>query len=159
MVVDSIAIVVLYYAGVGLAMLVWALVNLKRPHLLGPNEWTWAFTFAGWLFLYTWVSWSVAGKTLGKLLFGLRIVTTRGERIGWFRALRRIVGWVVAVASFGVGFAWILVSPTRRGWHDYIAGTCVVYDWDARIGSMFVPRRHDVARLIPRRASTASQSS
>jgi uncharacterized RDD family membrane protein YckC len=157
--VDCVAIVVLYYAGIGIGMLVWALVNLERPQFLRWDEWTWAVTFMAWLFLYAWLSWSVAGKTLGKLLFGLRIVTPTGERIGWVRALRRIGGWIVCVLSLGIGFAWIAVSPTRRGWHDYIAGTCVVYDWDAHVGSMFVPSPHGVARLVPRRASTPSQPS
>lgn len=154
--VDCVAIVVLYYAGVGLTILVWALVRLERPSLLGLDEWVWAVTFFGWLFLYGWVSWSVAGKTLGKLLFGLRIVRPTGARIGWVRALRRIAGWIVCVFSLGIGFAWIVVSPARRGWHDYIAGTCVVYDWDARVGSLFVPRPHGAARLVSRRSTTIS---
>jgi len=119
----------------------------------------WAASFTFWIFLYAWVSWSVAGQTLGKLLLGLRIVTPSGGRIGWVRALRRIVGWFIALIPFGLGFAWIVVSPTRRGWHDYIAGTCVVYDWDAHVGSMFAPRPHGVARLVPRRTSTPSQPS
>jgi uncharacterized RDD family membrane protein YckC len=30
----------------------------------------------------------------------------------------------------GLGFLAILLSPERRGWHDRIAGTTVLYDDD-----------------------------
>lgn len=139
--IDAIVIVLLYYATIGLGSLVWALVNLRRPTLPTFDSSVWAISFGCWIFLYTWLSWAAVGKTVGKAIMGLRIVTPHGRPIGWVRALRRIMGWLVCLLSLGIGFAWIVVSPTRRGWHDHIGGTCVVYDWNARVGSMFVPAR------------------
>ena len=32
----------------------------------------------------------------------------------------------------GLGFIWILLNRDRRGWHDYIAGSRVVYERPAK---------------------------
>jgi uncharacterized RDD family membrane protein YckC len=36
-----------------------------------------------------------------------------------------------------LGFFWILIDDRRQGWHDKIAGTCVVYTWHARPDETF----------------------
>jgi uncharacterized RDD family membrane protein YckC len=37
---------------------------------------------------------------------------------------------------FGLGFLGILVGGKRRALHDVIAGTAVVYSWDARVARL-----------------------
>jgi uncharacterized RDD family membrane protein YckC len=74
-------------------------------------------------------AWSGPGRTLGDIAIGLRVVTERGEHLGWFRALVRACV-VVGLPVFSMG--WILVSRKNAGWHDLIARTTVVYDWRAR---------------------------
>jgi uncharacterized RDD family membrane protein YckC len=37
---------------------------------------------------------------------------------------------------FGLGFLIGLVRPDRRELHDLIAGTAVIYDWDARTAAI-----------------------
>lgn len=147
--VDAVTIIVMFYAGVGLAILTLALVKLEKPQVLSLPDLGWALGFGFWLFLYAWGSWSLTGKTVGKALLGLRIVTKRGEPIGAVRALRRCFGWVVSLMFFGLGFLWILISRDRRGWHDYIAGTCVIYDWDARTGNLLKERRQKAEAALP----------
>lgn len=147
--VDAITIIVMFYAGLGLVILTVALVTLSQPRVFNVPEAGWAIGFTFWMFLYAWVSWSVTGKTVGKALLGLRIVTKRGERIGAVRALRRCFGWVVSLMFFGLGFFWILISRDRRGWPDYIAGTCVIYDWDARTGNLLKERRQESEAALP----------
>jgi uncharacterized RDD family membrane protein YckC len=39
----------------------------------------------------------------------------------------------LALLPAGMGFLAILLSPQRRGWHDRIAGTTVVYDEQAAL--------------------------
>ena len=58
---------------------------------------------------------------------GIRVVNDRdGSRIGWGAALLRLVGFWVSGAVFYLGFIWILIDSRRRGWHDLLAGTCVI---------------------------------
>jgi uncharacterized RDD family membrane protein YckC len=76
--------------------------------------------------LYYIYFWGARGATPGKSLLGLTIVPESGEaRIGYGRALLRLVGYAVSSFLFGIGFLLIAFSPDRRGLHDRIAGTRV----------------------------------
>jgi len=66
-----------------------------------------------------------AGKTIGKWLLGLRVVGPEQAPIGYGRAFGRWVAMVV-LAPLAVGFLWILWSPEKRSWHDYLARTWVI---------------------------------
>ncbi|HEX9662284.1 MAG TPA: RDD family protein [Candidatus Binatia bacterium] len=67
------------------------------------------------------------GKTIGKWLFGLRVVGAGLTPISYRRALLRWIGAVgLGVASFGLAFLWVLGQREKRGWHDFLARTWVV---------------------------------
>jgi hypothetical protein len=71
--------------------------------------------------------WARGGQTLGMRVAGIRVVSDRdGSRIGWGAAILRLIGWWVSAAVLYIGFVWILIDSRRRGWHDLIAGTCVI---------------------------------
>ena len=40
----------------------------------------------------------------------------------------------------GLGFVGILLGNRRRALHDVIAGTTVIYSWDARAARLFLSR-------------------
>jgi uncharacterized RDD family membrane protein YckC len=81
--------------------------------------------------------WTLTGQTPGMMLMGLRVVTTDGHYVSLGRSIRRLIGYVIAALPFFLGFFWILVDDRRQGWHDKIAGTCVVYTWHARPDETF----------------------
>ncbi len=93
--------------------------------------------------------WTIAGKTPGKAIMGLRIVTARGKRPSLWRALRRLAGYLLTMLTFNIGFLWIMLSKRRQGWHDLLAGTYVVYDWDARSDERFLVEA--TRRFVPSR--------
>lgn len=69
----------------------------------------------------------MAGKTIGKWLFGLRVTGAGRVPITYRRALLRWIGTVgLGAASFGVAFLWILWQREKRGWHDFLARTWVI---------------------------------
>jgi uncharacterized RDD family membrane protein YckC len=70
--------------------------------------------------------WLFLGHTPGKWLLGLRVVALGGGRIGLGRALLRFGGYFISALPFYLGFLWIL-GPDRRGFHDRLARTEVVY--------------------------------
>jgi uncharacterized RDD family membrane protein YckC len=71
--------------------------------------------------------WARGGATPGMKVAGIRVVSDRdGSRIGWGPAILRLVGFWISGAVFYLGFIWILIDSRRRGWHDLIAGTCVI---------------------------------
>ena len=84
-----------------------------------------ALAMIGW-FIFFLVLWA-QGLTPGKLILGMRVIKTTGERAGFWRmALREIIGkWVSAIVIL-LGFLWIIWDKDRQGFHDKIADTLVV---------------------------------
>jgi uncharacterized RDD family membrane protein YckC len=67
------------------------------------------------------------GKTPGKALLGLRVVTVQGLPVGYGQALLRAVGYLLSGWCFYLGYIWVAIDPLHQGWHDKIAGTYVIY--------------------------------
>jgi uncharacterized RDD family membrane protein YckC len=79
------------------------------------------------------VSWVLTGRSLGKALFGLRIVRTDGTDLGLARCIVRCAGYWASALPFGLGFLLVIFDDRRRALHDRLAGTLVVRDersWD-----------------------------
>jgi uncharacterized RDD family membrane protein YckC len=72
------------------------------------------------------VLWRLYGQTPGKWLMGLKVVPVRGGGMSIARALARFGGYFVSALPLYAGFLWML-GPSRRGWHDLLAGTEVIY--------------------------------
>lgn len=72
--------------------------------------------------------WALVGQTPGMRFLSIRLDVDGSPEVGLGHALRRLIAIPFALAPLGLGFLSILVSPTRRGWHDHFAGTKVVYD-------------------------------
>ena len=74
---------------------------------------------------YLTAGWAISGRTFGKSLLGLRVVSLRGRLLGWTRAFVRAVFCVF----FPVGLFWVLFSPSRRSLQDIALRSMVIYDW------------------------------
>ena len=136
---------------------VWtALVSTVPVQLLGavlirvvPDLKPW-LVFLGWLiplmfgigivcnyFLFFFTS---TGQTIGKRLMGLRVVSASGGRLSFGRATLRLAGYVLSALPMYLGFFAMLTDDRRRAWHDRIAGSVVIYAWDARPGGRYLGR-------------------
>ena len=61
-------------------------------------------------------------------------------------AHRRALVFPLSFLLVGLGFLGILVQRERRALHDLIAGTAVVYSWDARAARLrFLAREAEMA--------------
>jgi uncharacterized RDD family membrane protein YckC len=89
-------------------------------------------TYIAWQFLYFGFQWAADGSTWGMALLGVQVVRADGTRLhpwqGWVRSLTFPLGFL----TLGLGFLGILVQREHRALYDLIAGTTVVYAWDAR---------------------------
>ena len=67
--------------------------------------------------------------TLGKQIFGLRVVRTDGSKIGICRAFARVLSffWTFSPILLGVSSLMIAFRKDKRGLHDLICDTEVVY--------------------------------
>ena len=69
---------------------------------------------------------------------GIRVVGPNGEYPTFWRSIRRYIGYLLIALSLGIGFLWVLIDKRRQGWDDKLAGTFVVYDWQARPDETFL---------------------
>jgi uncharacterized RDD family membrane protein YckC len=91
-----------------------------------------AVIFVAWEFSYFGYSWAASGKTFGMAVLGVRVVRADGAIVDPWRGAVRALAFPLSFLIFGLGFLVILVQREHRALHDLIAGTAVVYAWDAR---------------------------
>jgi uncharacterized RDD family membrane protein YckC len=103
----------------------------------------------GWGFLYFTYQWAVRGRTLGMAILGLQVVTVEGRPISHRQAVLRTVGLGLTLLTLGIGFLGIVYQRERRALDDFVAGTAVVYEWDARAARLRWLARKDAAKGMP----------
>ena len=96
-----------------------------------PDPPVFVSVFVPWLVLvlYLTAGWGGTGRTFGKSVMGLRVVTRAGLRVPPRRAFLRAllcatIPWVIL---------WVAVSRKNVGLHDIAFRTGVVYDWDVGV--------------------------
>ena len=88
--------------------------------------------FFAWEFVYYAYSWAASGKTPGMMIVGVQVVGHDGSYVGARRGLVRTLAFPLSFLLLGLGFLGILLGRDSRALHDVIAGSAVVYTWDAR---------------------------
>lgn len=113
------------------------------------NRLAWGAGFVVWAFLYLAVGLMVSGRTVGKRLLGLRVVTREGLPLSAGRATVRVASQPLSFLVLGLGLVGIVTGKERRALHDVIAGTAVIYDWGDRPAEVPAP----LTRWLERRGA------
>ena len=85
-----------------------------------------------WAFIYFARSWGANGRTVGMALFGVQVVRSDGGDVNERKAALRTLVFPLSFLFLGLGFLGIVFGDRRRALHDVLAGTTVIYSWDAR---------------------------
>ena len=97
-----------------------------QPH----TSFKWEFLFEFSVLIVTilfWDKWQ--GATPGKKFVHVKIVDAKTfEDITNKQAITRSLAYIPSILSFGIGFLMIAFRKDKRGLHDLIAGTAVIYD-------------------------------
>jgi len=126
LVVDAAALTVGFAVAsgaVGLILSLFTAVELTSPGAVLGVAGGWTIVVVTYFILF----WTLVGATPGMRLMRMRVVDARGEPPGPGRAALRVVGAVLAALPLFAGYLLVLVDDRRRGLHDMIAGTIVVY--------------------------------
>ena len=67
------------------------------------------------------------GQTLGKMAFGLKVVSGAGRSTRVGQSLLRSIVLIAGTAAAGLGLLPVLFDRERRALHDRVAGTRVVH--------------------------------
>jgi len=90
--------------------------------------------FNNWVSVVWWVvyfglaTYLGKGRTLGKRLMKIRVVSLVHERITLWLSIERALGYGASALEFGFGFVQYFLNRNRRTVHDRIAETIVVRD-------------------------------
>jgi len=98
----------------------------NQPH----TSFKWEFLFEISVLVVTilfWDNWR--GATPGKKFLHVKIVDAKTlEDITNKQAITRSLAYIPSALLFGIGFFMIALRKDKRGLHDLIAGTAVIYD-------------------------------
>lgn len=88
------------------------------------------------LAVFSWATWPIYsvlllvnwnGATVGKKLFGIKVVNQEAK-LGYGTALlREVIGKFLSSMALGLGYFWIIWDKEKQGWHDKLASTHVVH--------------------------------
>jgi uncharacterized RDD family membrane protein YckC len=94
-------------------------------------QWSWPLidlVIGAGYFAYLWSGTSPlgAGRTVGSLVYGLRVIRTDGSDLTLVQGLIRWAGLLVSFMIVFLGVIWVAFDASKQGWHDKIAGTYVI---------------------------------
>lgn len=78
-----------------------------------------SFAYFGWF-------WTHGGQTLGMRVWRVRALPKQGNTITWKQAAIRFGTAIISWLPLGLGFLWMLWSPSRCTWHDQWSQTQLV---------------------------------
>jgi uncharacterized RDD family membrane protein YckC len=143
--------------GSGLLALILAVISYAAQVVTGHSiawshhGWASGVISVCWYFLYFGYSWAVSGRTFGMAVLGLRVVRADGADIDPWRGVVRAAAFPLSFLLCGLGFAGILFQHEHRALHDLIAGTAVLYAWDARAARLRFLARDSTATSLGHR--------
>jgi uncharacterized RDD family membrane protein YckC len=66
------------------------------------------------------------GQTIGKMIFGIKVVSASNNPITIGTAFLRWAGYFLSMLPFATGFLWSVVDQDQSAWHDKLALTRVI---------------------------------
>jgi uncharacterized RDD family membrane protein YckC len=126
LVVDGLAIAVVYALVAGVLGLVSYLVGGLRPTWLVETlvGGLWALVAGSYLVFF----WSTTGRTPGMHVMKVRVRDRAGKPPGVMRSILRVVVTWLSIVPFFLGYVTVLFDKHRRGLPDLVARTEVFYD-------------------------------
>jgi uncharacterized RDD family membrane protein YckC len=119
--IDLVIVAVIAYATLQLSFMVAGSGGTRGMDYVYPVLFLLASTY--FIFLH-----ALGGKTIGKMLMGIRLISDEGGDIGIWDAFLRWFGYFISAAIMMAGFFWAIFDSEGQAWHDKIAGTYVVKD-------------------------------
>ncbi len=98
-----------------------------------------ALLLGGWTFVYFAVPLALTGRTLGKALVGLRVISADGTPLPAGRVVLRVLLLPLSIALLGLGLLGAVFGRRRRTLHDIGARSVEVIDWGDRPAELPTP--------------------
>lgn len=80
------------------------------------------------VFYFAVLTWLSNGRTIGKKLLGIRVVSLVSRKITLWNAIERSLGYAASMLECGIGFLQYFSHPNHRTSQDCLAETIVIRD-------------------------------
>lgn len=99
-------------------------ITISNPSMFAPVSILTAVIFYGYFVLMT----KFFGQTLGKMVFGLKVISLDDKKLSWSTIMFR--EWIGRFISGSILILYVVVAflPKRQGIHDLFADTTVVHE-------------------------------
>ncbi len=103
----------------------WLDISIVETSMLS----TVAISTAVVMYAYFIIMTKLLGQTLGKMVFGLKVIDENKEKLSWDTVIfRELIGKFISKTAFFLGFITIGFSRKKKGWHDYFGDTLVIQE-------------------------------
>lgn len=122
MVYDALIVIAMWFL---IATIYLAITGVDSEHSSKDLQLTlFPFLLSGTFLFYFWF-WSHGGQTLGMRAWRLQVVDANldGRPVNIFQCLSRFLMAILSLGCFGLGYFWLLISPSGDTWHDSLSNT------------------------------------
>jgi uncharacterized RDD family membrane protein YckC len=100
-------------------------IPVDRTNMFAPATIATTLTFYAYFVLMT----KFFQQTLGKMVFGLKVIDESGKPLTWTTVLfREVIGKFIAKTILFIGFLFVAFSEKKKGMHDQFADTLVIHE-------------------------------
>ncbi|MFJ7827065.1 RDD family protein [Psychrobacillus sp. NPDC096623] len=100
-------------------------LELNNPVWYAPFTIITAVIFYAYFVLMT----KFCNQTVGKMIFGIRVISKDGEKLKWSNVIfREWIGRLICVIPLNIPYIVVAFTPKKQGVHDFIADTLVVHE-------------------------------
>lgn len=100
-------------------------ISLSDPSMFAPISIATGITFYAYFVIMT----KLFGQTLGKMVFGLKVVTLDGHPLSWSTILfREWIGRFISVTVL-IGYCLVAFLPKKQALHDLFVETTVIHKY------------------------------
>ena len=120
----------IFYDSLLLAAVLFAATALLLPFNAGlaisPGNRVFPIYLLGVSFLYFGWFWTHGGQTVGMKVWRVRALADQDRGLSWRQSSIRFGVAIISWLPLGLGFLWMVWSPTRCTWHDQLSRTRLV---------------------------------
>lgn len=98
--------------------------SIYQIEIFAPISIISAIIFYGYFVLMT----KYLGQTVGKMIFGLKVIPLKGEKLSWGTILfREWIGRFISATTW-IGYLIVAFLPQKQGIHDLFSDTTVIHE-------------------------------
>lgn len=99
--------------------------ELNNPVWYAPFSLITALLFYAYFVLMT----KFCSQTVGKMIFGIRVISKNGTKLTWGTVLfREWIGRLISIIPLNLPYIAVAFTPKKQAIHDFIADTLVVHE-------------------------------